>query len=90
MRAILSTDAAMNADHGLVYLVVPKDRLEDAICSASLAADAFVLLENHPASLPNYEGVDGAYFRAWRVIARAAHDHGEPVLHASRRLDTDA
>jgi len=87
MRAVLDAIAAMDADVGLIRLIVPEDGVDWARLSASVAAYALPRLQNYPPSLARLEGVDGADLQAGRIGTRPTGYDDESPLKAASRAD---
>jgi hypothetical protein len=87
MGTKIDAEPALNADHGLVDLVVPVDGADNAGIDAAAASDAFFFRKADPGFFSPDKGVHGAGSDTGGIIADPAGYHGEPVFHPAAGPD---
>jgi len=80
----------MDADQGLVAIVIPEDRPDGALAPAIPAADAARGIEDNAAAGAEFQGAGRADLGAGRVAAGAADDDSETARHPAGGADLDA
>lgn len=89
MRAEADAEPAVDADHGLVDLVIPVDRPDETGLPAVSASDTALHVQGHAAARPQNEGIGGAHPGAGGILAGPADDDGESPFHAPDGPDAD-